>query len=260
MQTPMPDLGDLILKVYGEDEVLTRSKKKASSRPIPGRMVWNKEQGKEVWSTLHERGNRKLISYDEVPCHTWVRNAYNFWTMQMLDTDSLGSAVYGAGTLGMRQTNGTQSAFSYPMDIGDAGGVNSGYRGLVASVLGGIHAGLGDKAGGATAHNFEDYKMQDLIEEGTLASEEMNYESMIDHTAANVTYSALVWSCAIQRFMNNNSGGDLTVEEVGLVTKESAHGTSILLSRDVLGGDAKLIADTGQFDCTYTVKSPSFPS
>ncbi len=250
----IPTLGKLILRVYGEDEILRRDHRKSSSRPIPGRLV------NGVWSTLHERGNRKLISYDEVPSHTWVRNAYNAWTMQFLDSDTLGSSTFGVGTLAMKTTSGTGKAFTQPFDIGNAGASNKGFRGASGQAVQGIQAGKGDGAGAAAVYSFENYQLEDLIEEGTTAGDQMNYAAMDDYTVSNVTYSTLVWTLVLQRFMNNNSGTTIVVEEVGLAVEEAGSNDFYLFARDVLGGDAKSVVDMAQLDVTYTIDTPAFPA
>ncbi len=250
-----PQLGKMRLAIYGEDEVLKRNHRKASSRPIPGRMV------NGVWSTLHERGDRKLISEDFVDCHTWTRNAYTLWVSQFVDGDSLGSSTFAAGHLTMKRTDGSVETLTTPGDIGGAGVNDSGYRASSGTAIAGIQAGKGDGAGAAAAYSFENFVLEDLIEEGTTSGNQMNYAAMDDYTIAGLTYSSFVWTMVIQRFMNNNSGGSITVEEVALVANmvTPANGR-YLMARDVLGGDAKLVADMGQFDCTYTITSPTLPA
>ena len=257
-----PQLGKMRLAIYGEDEVLRRNHRKASSRPIPGRMVWSKPEGKMLWSTLHERGNRKLVSEDFVDCHTWVRNALTMWVTQFLDADSLGSSTFAAGHLTMRSTDGTVVQLTTPGDIGGSGAVGAGYRAAAADDTSGIQAGHGDKGQGdvINAYSFEDIVLDNLIGEGTTSGDDFNYSAMDDYTVSLVTYSSFIWTLVVQRFMNNNSGMDITVEEVALVADTTFPSGDFMMARDVLGGDAKLVADEGQFDCTYTITSPTLPA
>lgn len=249
-------LEPLGLYVYGEDRVLTRDHRKASSQKKPGRIV-NGE-----WSTLHEIGNRELLTEKHPESHSFVRNFFNHMVMQAMDSDSLGSSAYSAGNLGMKAIGGGLLAFAAPTDIGGAGVSGTGFRAGAGIATQGIQAGLGDGCGGATAFCFNQFALQLQVAEGTCACE-MSHVAMDDYTASNVVYTGgctRTWTTTYERFFNNNSGCTITIEEVALVFEEVVQQNQYMVARDVLGACALCIANTGQLKVTYTITSPQFPS
>ena len=251
LETPGFALGQIQLTHYGEDEVLSQPRQHASSLIAPGRYI----EGK--WCTLHEIGNRKLISEDKFDAHSFVRNFYNHMVMQAMDSDILGASTYAAGSLGLKQTSGTIGALADPSDIGNAGSLDNGYRAGAGVDDHGILAGRG-----TNAFSFCDFELQTVVVEGT-GTDQMNYVAMADYTAANVVYTGgctRTWTTTYERFLNNNSGNSITIEEVGLVDELAATSTWLLMARDVLGCSALAIADAGQLKVTYTITSPQFPS
>lgn len=255
LEIPQFSLGKLVLSIYGKDEVLSHPRQYRSSIDAPGRVVNGK------WSTLHEIGKRKLIYADEIDAHSFTRNFYNMMVMMSMDSDSLGSSSYAAGALGMKGLDGTVDTAAHhivhQLVSSPAGISGQGYRGGSGSTTNGILAGTG-----TTAFTFNDFALDTLIAEGT-GSGQMSYVAMDDYTASNVVYNGgtLKWTTTYERFMNNNSGGSIVVEEVGLVADHSTPGGSAyLMARDLLGGSALTIADAGQLKVTYTIVSPAFPS
>ncbi|KKL77667.1 hypothetical protein LCGC14_2032620, partial [marine sediment metagenome] len=188
--------------------------------------------------------------------------------MMAMDSDSLGSSSYAAGALGLKGVDGNVDTAAHhvvhQIVASPAGVANQGYRGVAGTNQGGCTAGRGDGAGSAAAFSFNDFILESLIAEGT-GTNQMNYVAMDDYTVANIVYSActLKWTATYERFMNNNSGGSIVVEEIGLVLKHSTPGGATggyLVARDVLGCSALTIADAGQLKVTYTITSPAFPS
>ncbi len=257
LEFPGFSLGKINLSIYGEDQTLSRPRQHRSSLIVPGRIVNGK------WSILHEIGNRKLLSTLSEDAHSFVRNFYNHMVMNAMDSDILGASTYAAGSLGMKNTGGSISAQTTPHRIGTAGVSGSGYRGPSGDASHGCQAGLGDGAGAAAAFSFDDFQLESLIAEGT-GTDQMNYVAMADYTVANVVYASgtLKWTATYERFMNNNSGNSIVVEEIGLAVDSDVPSGNInfLMARDVLGGSALTIADAGQLKVTYTLSSPALPS
>lgn len=254
----MPTLGPIKIALYGEDEVLERDKRKASSQP--GRMVNGK------WSTLHEIGNRKLIREWEEESHSLTRNFYNHGITQGLDVDTLNAAsTFGAGFLNLKCILGTVRTGSSPHD-GPGSGSDNGFRGGSGSDCVGIVIGTGN-----TAFSFEDFKLKNKIVEGTCpacgcncccCSRFMSYIAAVDHTIDASTYMIYNASCdqkwrlALPRFFNNNSGGTITVKETGIYTRLTNPAFSFLHARDVFACVA-CVVNGGQIKITYSLVSPA---
>lgn len=250
LETSKFSLGKLGLAVYGEDKVLSRPRQHKSSIVVPGRMVKGK------WSTLHEVGNRQLVYEDEIDAHSFVRNFYNHMVMQAMDSDSLGDSAYSAGNLAIKRTDATIDTLGLPADIGSAGALDNGYRAGSGVDDFGIQAGRG-----TGAFSFNDFVLGTLIIEGT-GTNQMNYVAMDDYTSANIVYNActLKWTATYERFLNNNSGGSIDIEEVSLIDEHAGTALWYMMARDVLGCSMLTIADAGQLKVTYTISSPAFPS
>ncbi len=186
-----------------------------------------------------------------------MRNFENhLYVQQAMDSDTLGSSTYGAGTLGFKDKGGTGRSGISPSDItnsGTAGASGSGYRGASGSDTHGILVGTS-----TAAFSFEGFELTAQVAEGTCTGE-MSHVAMADYTAANVVYNSctLKWTTTYERFFNNNSGGSITVEEVGLVADEEGLSGTHMMARDVLGCSALAIADAGQLKVTYTIVSPA---
>ena len=112
---------------------------------------------------------------------------------------------------------------------------------------------------GTSAESFEDYVLQTLIAEGTGAGQ-LNYVATDVPTKSYVA-GTKTWTITWIRYMNNNSGGDVSVNEVALVTRGEIAGLSNVrwaMSRDKLGATVT-IPNTGQLKVTYSL-SLTFPS
>ncbi len=250
-------LGPMKFALYGEDENLTHDHRKSSSRP--GRFILCQTKGEMKWSTNHEVGNRQLIREWEEEAHSFVRNWYTLLVTQAFDIDSLGltaqCACYAAGKLILKRTNGGFTALTTPMDIGGAGACDAGYRGAAGKCDRGIQVGTG-----TNANSFEDAQLQTLVLEGC-TSGKLSYVAMVDYTAGcdKPTYSSCTtkWTHLVSRFVNNNSGGTIGINEVGLVSATANPGGSfVMVARDKLCATV-CVTDAGQLKVTYTMVSPA---
>lgn len=169
--------------------------------------------------------------------HSWTKNAYNFYNLQML---------YGTTTsnLYMRSTNGTMYNASnfitfYYQQYGGFGYYNS----AVNDVTCGIVLGSDD-----TAFHIDDYRLYVPIlsgnTSGTLYAQAQgapvqSFSGSPDNTE-NILYS---------RVFNNNSGGTITVKEVGLYTRANIYAC---FSRDVLESAVNVL-DGAQLTVTVSI-------
>ena len=218
--------------------------------PIPG--MWLRRQifmpdGEEV---LNEYGRS----------HTVNRNYYNF----MFCTGAAKNASdltpnFGTGYLSIKDTGGTVRG-----DVNDIIGhyitVNydvqyDGTNGLLANAG---FTGSGIVAGtSSAAEDFEGYALGTLIANGSGAGQ-MDYSQSELHA---ITNSTLTLKDTLIRDLNNNSGGSITAEEVGIYMGIYLGGTGSLyqtmITRDLTGGD--VVADASQYRITYEI-TLVFPS
>jgi len=202
--------------------------------------------------------NGKLIQKHHQRSHSWTRNAYNMMFSQLacaLPAD----ATFEAGKLSQKVTDGTIYSGDYPfgMYYPRSGGApycymfdtNFGYRASAAVDDYGILVGSG-----TNAESFEDYVLQTPIAEGSGAGQ-LNH---VQSEAQNVSYSDTTFKSELARYFNNNSGGDVSVNEVALVCKTGRVSMPsvqvyVLMCRDKLASTVT-VPDTGQLKVTYTIQ------
>lgn len=197
--------------------------------------------------------------------HSWTRNAYNLMFCQLAGKDA-DDATFEAGKLSVKKTSATIAYGSgavgwKPFASADSaqagtGWTHTGYRALAGYDTHGIIVGTG-----TTAESFEDYALATQIADGTGSGELSHVES----EAHAISYAALVLTNTLIRYFNNNSGGSIGVNEVGLIGALGDPGAVynsapilVLVARDVLGATVT-VPDTGQLKVTYTI-SLTYPS
>lgn len=197
----------------------------------------------------------KLIHKHHQRSHSWVRHAYNM-LMSTLGGINADDDTWGAGYINSKRLNGTlvysSHAFSLRGDLSvEASG--KGYMGSASDDDQGIVVGSG-----TNAESFEDYALQTLIAHGT-GSGELSYPDGEAPTTAYVA-GTKVYTATHIRYFNNNSGGGININEVGLVIEARVGGSvgDRLMSRDHLASTVT-IPDTGQLKVTYTI-SLTYPS
>ena len=193
----------------------------------------------------------KVVHSHKQRSHSWVRNAYNVAVVMFAGVNPNGGGTYQAGAINMKLTNGTviseDQLRSVAIDQGyyvDIEGQSFGYRGAIGDNNYGIQVGTGNNA-----ESFEDYCLQSLVAHGNLAGQ-------LSYAAGEVpaeSYDAPSKTYTVQhvRFFNNNSGGDITISEVGLVSRGDGGTYKKMLSRDLLT-PAVVVASTGLLRITYT--------
>lgn len=192
--------------------------------------------------------------------HSWTRNAYN-WMFSQLAGAGADDASFGAGNLNAKDTDGTirQGAtpigfdVRYSMAAVITGKIYSGdgYR-MVAGLEAGIVVGSGTNAEG-----FEDCALQTLITQGTGAGQ----LSYIESELGSVSYADTTLKNTLVRYFNNNSDGNVDVNEVALYPHLSVgaeHNFWVMVCRDKLASTVT-VPVTGQLKVTYTI-SLTYPS
>ncbi len=201
--------------------------------------------------------NGKVIQRHRQRSHSWTRNAYNHLFCQLAGKD-LDDDTFGAGKLSLKQQAGAIRHDDMPslLVYGGEGSVD----GLAtASFSGGYRAPAdNDEVGilvgsGVAAESFEDYILQTKIASGSGAGQLAHIQS----EAHSITYEAGTKTLKNQlvRYFNNNSGGSVDVNELGLVCclQRPVIPDEYLLSRDKLGATVS-VPDTGQLKVTYTIQ------
>lgn len=202
--------------------------------------------------------NGKLIQRHHQRSHSWVRNAYNLLLCNLAGKNLDDAGVFGAGLLSIKDTaaaiqDGSRGAGAgaYNADWESSG---KAYRAAAASNIHGIQVGSG-----TNAEDFEDYVLQTLIAEGTGAGQ-LNYVLSEVPTAAYVA-GTKTETITLIRYMNNNSDGNVDINEASLVLQGFAGSLSTcryMMSRDHLTSTVT-VPDTGQLRVTYTVQL-TYPS
>lgn len=192
----------------------------------------------------------RVIQRHRQRSHSWTRNAYNhmFSNLAAKDADD---TTFGAGLLSVKYLDGTVYGWDYPFTYGQYSVDGTGYYGMRAAAG---EDGRGIVVGsGTAAESFEDYALQTQIANGTGAGQ-LSYIASEEHS---VSYDApsMVFQNQLVRYFNNNSGGDIDVNEVGLYCKIQQPGSARChcYSRDKLAATVT-VPDTGQLKVTYTVQ------
>jgi hypothetical protein len=181
---------------------------------------------------VHDKDG-KLIFDDKQRGHSWLRNFYNGMTGALVG--SLAGNTYGAGYLGTKDITGGAFANNSPKLLAYAGGAGSTSNGIVV--------GTDD-----TAFSAEQYKLLAIIANGSGAGQ-FAYSAESAITASYVS-GTKTWVFTKVRAMNNNSGGEITVKEIGLHTYLS--NSPFCLERSVLS-PAVAVPNGAQLTVTYEI-------
>lgn len=197
----------------------------------------------------------RVIHHHKQRSHSWVRNAYNALFCQ-LGGKNASDGVFGAGNLNWKNTvGGTQSGARC---LGIIRCFDANTTDTVEAVTKGYYAGAGiDTSGivvgsGVAAESFEDYALQTQIANGIGAGQLSYIESNAPVKSWNG--GTLKMTVAHARYFNNNSGGIITVNEIGL--EACIHFSAderMMVARDKLGAGVN-IPNTGQLKVTYTIE------
>jgi hypothetical protein len=200
--------------------------------------------------------NGKLVQELNTRSHSWTRNAYNQLFCELAGANTTG-ALYQAGALGVKTTAGILRGSTTSMPIFCSRDATAEYYSAGAgNAGGGIVVGSG-----TNAESFEDFVLQTPIANGSGAGQ-MAYAAS-EAYALNYDAGTRTYSNTFVRYMNNNSGGDVSVNEVGLIlTNGSVSGYPSnliwLQSREHLVATV-IIPNYGQLKVTYVI-SLVFPA
>jgi len=200
------------------------------------------------WEFEARDGQGRVIQKQRQRSHSWVRNAYNMLFCDMAGRNASDS-TYGAGYLNYKDTGAAVRYGNWTIPWYYEDNVES-----PGSL--GFHAGAGDASygiivgSGINAESFEDYALQTPIAHGTGAGQ-LSYAAS-NSPVRTWTPSTKTMKSELVRYFNNNSGGDINVNQVALVAKLQSIYKG-LMSRDKLVSTVT-IPNTGQLKVTYTIE------
>ena len=176
--------------------------------------------------------------------HSWVRNAYNHLFSQIAAVNCL-----AADGLSVKDTDGAERTGNFPVGYSDYSQNfktdGHGYKAAAADTTRGIVVGTG-----SDPEDFDDYALGNQISNGTGAGQ----LSYIASEVYSVSTVGTVKKTELVRYFNNNSGGAITVNEVGLyLGLWAGTGIKMMTCRDLVSGGVE-VPDTGQMKVTYTIQ------
>jgi hypothetical protein len=201
----------------------------------------------EVFIELEVRNkDGRVIQMHRQRSHSWTRNAYNIIYYYL-------SAVQGTEANGLRcqMTNSTWHPIPYVMassnNVWDS--VGQGYRCYAGYNTMGIVVGTG-----VGEESFESYQLGTIIASGAGAGQLSYTEQEAPDVSTVGTTKKTIWV----RYFNNNSGGSIGVNEVGLIIYFCYQGGFYLTERNKLSSTVT-VPNTGQLKVTYTIQL-TYPS
>ena len=204
------------------------------------------------WELEVKDSHGKVIQHLKQRSHSWVRNAYNMMFCYLAGKD-LDNGSFGAGYLSVKDINGAVQSGGGPVCLGQGVSVDTtswGYRGPAGNDSYGILVGSG-----INPEDFESHTLHSKISNGTGAGQ-LTYVESEGHV---ITWNpgTLTMKNELARYFNNNSGGDVDVNEVALSLRGYRPGSSVpynyMTSRDRLVATVT-VPNTGQLKVTYTVQ------
>lgn len=190
----------------------------------------------EIFICFEVHKDGKLIFEDRQRGHSWTRNFYNYKCINGTNAGYT-NVTFGAGYMsGKCQSCG----------MGQSGYLAALAGQLTTGTLGtnyGIVVGTSD-----TAFNIEQYALGAMIVHGTGAGQLVYQASGFDSKA----YASKIWTTTSKRIFNNNSGGDITIKEVGLLPQSQYVTRDFLVERSVLA-PAVTVPNGAQLTVTYKI-------
>ena len=210
----------------------------------------------ETWITFEvfdKEGN--LVQKHRQKGHSWTRNAYNMLFSQLAMVNA-NDNTFAAGKLSIKNTGGVVRYGAYPIGLlhnQSTLGTSYDFRAAAGVTTRGIVVGSG-----TNAESFEDYVLQTPIANGSDAGQ-LSYALQEAYTYSFNAGTKVLTATHI-RYINNNSGNNVDVNEVGAVVYAMVNGHIAYWcnSRDHLASTVT-VPDTSQLKVTYEI-SLTYPS
>jgi len=196
----------------------------------------------EIMIGLQVRDKDGVLIFDDVQRgHSWTRNFWNFLFCNTTVPTAAG-ASFAAGYMTHKSPAGSV-AVSYLNHVNDR--FTGLFAGLVSDATYGIVVGTD-----ATAFSVEQYDLVAKIAQGTGAGQFSHAAGVVD--AGVYTAGTKTWKTTQYRIFNNNSGGSVTVAEVGMIANASGTVVPFLFERSVLSPTVA-VANGAQLTVTYEI-------
>jgi hypothetical protein len=193
---------------------------------------------------VHDR-NSVLIFDDVQRGHSWTRNFWNFMFSATIDAPGDSSGLFGAGYMSGKTTGGTIRSSGVVAQR--AGNAAVGYGITDNTTAFGIMVGTGD-----TAFSIDNFVLVTPIASGNSGSK-LYYQAQVAPVVA-YTAGTKTWKTTHHRIFNNNSGGSITVKEVGLYWSGNLFWSAVvnLFERSVLSPTVA-VPNGAQLTVTYQI-------
>jgi hypothetical protein len=185
----------------------------------------------EIFIGLQVHDKDGILIFDDVQRgHSWTRNFWNMIFGAAASSVGGGVATWGAGYMSGKNVAGSIYSATSQGVAGMALPYNYGFPDLSAGGTCGIRVGTGD-----TAFSVAQTALVTPVAHGNSASQ-LYYQAMVIPIP---TYSTTTWTATHTRIFNNNSGGSITIKEVGLywvgyIYSSSTGNSPFMLERTVL--------------------------
>lgn len=177
---------------------------------------------------------------------SWTRNAY-VWMFSQLGAANARDATFGNGLTSFKQIDASIRWGYANVISGPGSATGGGYNGSIGAEFG-IVVGTG-----TGAESFEDYVLGAIIHHGEEPGE---FSYNLGTYLKTWTGGSLEMQNSFERIFNNNSGGTITVGEIGiyaLVSNGAMYGqTYLLVIRDLVDPTIDVV-DAAQLTVTYDI-------
>lgn len=213
------------------------------------------------WGFKLEKQDSGEVLYETTErAHSWVRNAYTMLISNMC-ADGVTQNSYGTGVLGIKSTGATawqaaNGAYSISPSVSvNSGATNAlrypgnGFVGAAGSTTNGIVIGTG-----TAAYSFDDYKLASMVSNGN-GTGQMAYSAGTG--VDNWDSTNKIYTSSFVRIINNNSGADIVINEVGIIMNTyspAGYYYNCLMVRDLLETPITVPTDS-KLTITYNMQT-----
>lgn len=200
-----------------------------------------------TWVNLKvEDGDGNIVHEHVEKANSWVRNFYNIMALTFLPSSA--PATYGAGSLGVKESDGSVKSATGSGNYVQSTASSWGF--LANNSNAGIQVGTG-----VGAESFDSHKLDSLIATGS-GTGQLVYQAGSVGTASYNT-GAKKWTQTISRVFNNNSAAGITVTETAIIVNTSGS-TYVMYDRSLLATPVT-VPPANKLTVTYTTEM-TFPA